>query len=147
MQDTPPVRSSLTSPNPVPASAPLASVQSRPEEPPDDITDRFTDSVKDLYGTLLTTRNLEIGLFWQRSNYFLVLNTGIALGFFNLDGSLYRLLFAAMGLIASALWLQVCLGGKYWQTRWEQRLMDFEAHHLRDAERVRDAVAGGAPVT
>jgi len=40
--------------------------------------------VKDLYKTLLDTRNLEINLFWQRSNYFLVLNTGIAFGFFNL---------------------------------------------------------------
>ena len=40
--------------------------------------------LKDLYKTLLDTRNLEISLFWQRSNYFLVLNTGIAFGFFNL---------------------------------------------------------------
>jgi hypothetical protein len=30
------------------------------------------------YRTALATRNLEINLFWQRSNYFLVLNTAIA---------------------------------------------------------------------
>jgi len=29
-------------------------------------------------------RNLEITLFWQRSNYFLVLSTAIAAGFFSL---------------------------------------------------------------
>src|SRR4051794_39983352 len=40
--------------------------------------------LKDAYQVLLSTRNLEIGLFWQRSNYFLVLNSGLALGFFSL---------------------------------------------------------------
>jgi hypothetical protein len=73
---------------------------------------------------------LEISLFWQRSNYFLVLNTGIAFGFFHLEKPKYTLIFAAMGLLASALWFRVCLGSKFWQTRWEQRLLDFEKEHL-----------------
>lgn len=30
----------------------------------------------------LDTRNFEISLYWQRSNYFLVLNTALAVGFF-----------------------------------------------------------------
>jgi lipoprotein signal peptidase len=60
--------------------------------------------LKDLYKTLLDTRNLEINLFWQRSNYFLVLNTGIAFGFFNLTKPMYRIAFAIMGIIASFLW-------------------------------------------
>lgn len=86
--------------------------------------------VKDLYKTLLDTRNLEINLFWQRSNYFLVLNTGIAFGFFNLKDGKFAIIFAVMGLFASLLWFWVCLGGKFWQTRWEQRLLEFEREHM-----------------
>ncbi len=86
--------------------------------------------VKDLYKILLDTRNLEINLFWQRSNYFLVLNTGIAFGAFNLKDGKFSVIFAAMGFLTSLLWFWVCLGGKFWQTRWEQRLLDFERAHL-----------------
>ncbi|MGO9227599.1 MAG: hypothetical protein ACLQKA_00105 [Bryobacteraceae bacterium] len=86
--------------------------------------------LKDLYKILLDTRNLEINLFWQRSNYFLVLNTGIAFGFFKLKTPTGRFTFAILGLLASVLWFGVCLGGKYWQARWEQRLLDFEKEHL-----------------
>jgi hypothetical protein len=90
--------------------------------------------VKDLYKTLLDTRNLEINLFWQRSNYFLVLNSGIALGFFNLKDQKFAFIFAMMGLLASSLWFWVCLGGKFWQTRWEQRLLEFEKEHLPELD-------------
>jgi hypothetical protein len=111
------------------------------EEPPVDVpsatpseprttTSAYTGSVKDLHATLVSIRNFEIGLFWQRSNYFLALNSGIALGFFNLKDGAYAWIFAVMGFLTSVLWLWVCLGGKYWQTRWEQRLMDFETQHL-----------------
>lgn len=34
------------------------------------------------YRVAKETRSLEINLFWQRSNYFLVLSTAIAAGFF-----------------------------------------------------------------
>ncbi len=88
--------------------------------------------IKDLYKTLLDTRNLEINLFWQRSNYFLVLNTGIAFGFFNSKEPRFAAIFATFGLLASLLWFFVCLGGKYWQARWEQRLLEFEREHLPD---------------
>jgi len=90
--------------------------------------------VKDLYKTLLDTRNLEISLFWQRSNYFLVLNTGMAFGFFHLEQPRYTIVFAALGLFASLLWFRVCLGSKFWQARWEQRLLDFEKEHLPGIE-------------
>lgn len=102
----------------------------RSAEPPAAVTDKYKDSVKDLYGVLRETRDFEIKLFWERSNYFLLLNTGIAFGFANLDTARYAIAFASMGLITSLLWFWVCLGSKYWQTRWEQRLMDFESHHL-----------------
>ena len=102
--------------------------------------------IKDRYKILLDTRNLEISLFWQRSNYFLVLNSGIALGFFSQVSSsssmppgphlsaYFAVVLAAFGLLTSLLWFWVCLGGKFWQARWEQRLMDFEREHLAEAE-------------
>src|SRR3954451_9881664 len=67
------------------------------------------------------TRNFEIGLFWQRSNYFLVLNTAVAAGFFVADRS-FRPLLCGTGAVVSALWLAVNLGSKFWQERWERRL-------------------------
>ena len=81
-----------------------------------------TTSYEKLYEIALQTRNFEITLYWQRSNYFLVLNTAIAAGFFSLKGDRSRLLFALFGLFASALWLLVCAGSKFWQSRWEERL-------------------------
>lgn len=76
---------------------------------------------KDIYKTALDTRNFEISLFWQRSNYFLVLNTGIGVGYFNVEwpDSLFLALF---GSGVSFLWFFVNLGSKFWQSRWEQRL-------------------------
>ena len=84
----------------------------------DDEKEKHLIEPKDLYKVLLDTRNLEINLFWQRSNYFLALNTGIALGFFNLRTPTGRFTFAMVaamlqgwervgaGLAANAL----CLG-------------------------------------
>jgi hypothetical protein len=95
---------------------------------------KYCIETKDLYKTLLDTRNFEINLFWQRSNYFLVLNSAIALGYFNLKEQQYGLIFAVMGVLASMLWFWVCLGGKFWQSRWEQRLSDFETENLNGLE-------------
>lgn len=81
----------------------------------------------DAYKVLTETRNLEINLFWERSNYFLVLSTALAVGFFNIkEEEFYRLVLAAFGAIVSYLWLRVLLGAKHWQARWETRLHDFE---------------------
>lgn len=81
---------------------------------------------KDIYKVALDTRNFEISLFWQRSNYFLVLNSALALGFFNLPKLEYAFPLALFGFFVSALWLRVNLGSKFWQSRWEQRLSEIE---------------------
>ena len=81
---------------------------------------------KDIYKIALDTRNFEISLFWQRSNYFLVLNSALALGFFNLKASEYAIPLALFGCFVSALWFRVNLGSKFWQSRWEQRLSKIE---------------------
>lgn len=76
------------------------------------------------YRVAKATRDLEINLFWQRSNYFLVLSTAIAVGFFSLkDASTkYALPLAIFGLLVALLWVAVNLGSKFWQSRWEHRL-------------------------
>jgi hypothetical protein len=65
---------------------------------------------KDLYRAAFDARNLEITLFWQRCNYFPVLNSALALGFFSLKDFAYAVLLAAIGLITSVLWFCVSLG-------------------------------------
>ena len=77
-----------------------------------------------LFKIALETRNVEISLFWQRSNYFLVLNTALAVGFFSLkeQRGAYAIGLAIFGALASVLWLLVNAGGKYWQSRWEHEL-------------------------
>jgi hypothetical protein len=83
---------------------------------------------KDLYKIALDTRNFEISLFWQRSNYFLALNSALALGFFNLkEQGLYGLVLAIFGIVVSCLWFRANLGSKFWQSRWEQRLSIIES--------------------
>jgi len=90
------------------------------------ISDNFEEKNKlndvEAYKIALETRNMEIGLFWQRSNYFLVLNAALAVGFFRLDNNTYAILLAALGAFTAFLWYRVNLGSKYWQVRWEYRL-------------------------
>ena len=74
------------------------------------------------YKIALETRNFEIGLFWQRSNYFLALNAALSIGFFRITNDTHSILFAFLGVFVSILWYKVNLGSKYWQARWEYRL-------------------------
>ncbi len=70
-----------------------------------------------LYRTAYETRNLEINLFWQRSNYYLVLSSGLAVGVFTLDSWSLRLGLCCFGLASSALWILTNLGSKFWQVK------------------------------
>jgi hypothetical protein len=81
----------------------------------------------DAYKTALETRNFEIHLFWQRSNYFLVLNTAIGTGFFAIGSAAYAILLGVFGVVSSWLWLLVNFGSKFWQSRWEEQLEIEEA--------------------
>jgi len=74
------------------------------------------------YRVAKATRDLEINLFWQRSNYLLVLSAGIVAGFFSLKDSTYTLPLAIFGLVVALLWVSINLGSKFWQSRWEHRL-------------------------
>ena len=76
---------------------------------------------KDIFKSALDTRNFEISMFWQRSNYFLVLNTALGVGVFKTEWP-ESLVLALFGFFVSLLWFRVNLGSKYWQSRWEERL-------------------------
>lgn len=76
----------------------------------------------ELYKIALDTRNFEISLFWQRSNYFLALNTAIAVGFFLKATAAYQLWLGVFGFLVSILWVAINCGSKFWQSRWETRL-------------------------
>ena len=87
------------------------------------MTDNRNDQIDlEAYRVAKEARNLEITLFWQRSNYFLVLSTAIAAGFFSLHDAKYALPLAIFGLVVGLLWIAVNLGSKFWQSRWEHRL-------------------------
>ena len=98
--------------------------------------DRSREGTKlELYRTAVQTRNMEIELFWKRSNYFLVLNTAIAVGFFaKLQNGYYAFVLALLGAIVSGLWLLVNLGSKFWQSRWEYRSSVTERAFANDAD-------------
>ena len=81
---------------------------------------------KDMFKFVLDTRNFEITNFWQRSNYFLVLNSGLAIGFFNQKTYDYAPLIALLGVIVSVLWYRVTIGSKFWQIHWENKLAEIE---------------------
>lgn len=81
---------------------------------------------EELYKIAIATRTLEIQMFWQRSNYFMVLNTAIAVGFFSQRDTFLAATLAAVGAIVSLLWYFVNLGGKFWQSRWEERVAILE---------------------
>jgi hypothetical protein len=86
--------------------------------------------IESLYRILIDTRNLEVNLFWQRANYFLVLNCGIVLAIYNFTKPIQIRVFATMGILTSLLWFWACLASKYWQTFWTERLADFERNEL-----------------
>lgn len=75
-------------------------------------------------------RNLEIELFWRRSNYFLGLNTVVAIAYFsNRTNTVPAWLICGLGLVSSALWFLVLCGGKFWQSRWESKLRSLERNN------------------
>ena len=77
---------------------------------------------------VLETRNFEIELFWKRCNYFLVLNTALAVGIFaSFNGNGANKVFlpwiCLVGVFVCFAWIQVGLGAKYWQSHWERVVM------------------------
>lgn len=67
----------------------------------------------------LDNRAFEIQLFWQRSNYFLVLMTALGIGVFTISDQALALLISMFAAVTSWYWYQTNLGSKFWQESWE----------------------------
>ena len=87
---------------------------------------------QDAYKLAIDARQLEIQLFWQRSNYFLALTSAIAIGFFTLLPSPFAFVLAVLGCVVSFLWYLTNLGSKYWQSRWEEAAARLERECFPD---------------
>lgn len=99
----------------------------------------------ELYQIALTTRNLEISLFWQRCNYFLLLNSALAYGYIQLKDEFLILPVTLIGLVVCALWYRVALGSKYWQERWEAKLHQLELDYQQAGYFPRDVTLFSTP--
>lgn len=67
----------------------------------------------------LDNRAFEIQLFWQRSNYFLVLMTALGIGTFSVKDPIFSPAIALFATACSFFWLRTNLGSKFWQESWE----------------------------
>lgn len=67
----------------------------------------------------LDNRAFEIQLFWQRSNYFLVLMTALGIGAFTIKDPALSPVIALFATFCSYFWFRTNLGSKFWQESWE----------------------------
>lgn len=67
----------------------------------------------------LDNRAFEIQLFWQRSNYFMVLMTALGIGVFTIRDTKYAFLISVFATITSWFWYKTNLGSKFWHESWE----------------------------
>lgn len=67
----------------------------------------------------LDNRAFEIQLFWQRSNYFLVLMTALGVAAFSVRDILFSPLVSTFATACSYFWFRTNLGSKFWQESWE----------------------------
>ena len=93
----------------------------------------------------LDNRAFEIQLFWQRSNYFLVLMTALGIGTFSVKDPLFSPVIALFATACSYYWFRTNLGSKFWQESWEVEVTELSRElGVRSFERplseVRDQV-------
>lgn len=67
----------------------------------------------------LDNRAFEIQLFWQRSNYFLVLMSALGIGAFTIKDPYLSPVISVFATACSYLWFKTNLGSKFWQESWE----------------------------
>jgi len=75
---------------------------------------------EELYKIAVGTRQFEIQMLWQRSNYFLIFQTAlvVALAAAKQDRWISALV-SLLGIATALVWCLVNAGSKYWQVRWE----------------------------
>lgn len=70
----------------------------------------------------LKNREFELSLFWQRSNYFLVLNTALGVAAFSARTALVGAMITAFGILVCWLWYRTNLGSRFWHVFWESEV-------------------------
>lgn len=70
---------------------------------------------------------LDLQLFWQRSNLYLLLNTALATVYVSASHPALRPVLAIFGLICSMFWFLVLRGSAYWIDHWRQELEHLDA--------------------
>lgn len=86
-------------------------------------------------------RVFEIQMFWQRSNYFLVLMSALGIATFSIKETLFAPVVAGFAAISSFLWFRVNLGSKFWQESWEVEVNSLAKERgIRSFERPMSAV-------
>jgi len=88
---------------------------------------------KEIFKIALFQRNFEIQMFWQRCNYFLLLNSAVGAGAISTAAIkdipiIFVAIFCAIGAGVCIAWIAVGLGAKYWQSYWEQATLDFQEY-------------------
>lgn len=84
----------------------------------------------------LDNRAFEIQLFWQRSNYFIVLMTALGVGVFTIDIPKYAFFISVFAAISSWYWYKTNLGSKFWQESWEVEVVKLAKElNIRSFER------------
>lgn len=79
----------------------------------------------------LDNRSFEIQLFWQRSNYFLVLISAFAIGIYASSDPYTSLLASFSATVSSFFWYRTNLGSKFWQESWEAEVIELaETYNL-----------------
>lgn len=71
----------------------------------------------------LDNRVFEIQMFWQRSNYFLVLITAIGVAVFSVKQTFLAALLSFFAALSSFYWYRTNLGSKFWQESWEEEVV------------------------
>ncbi len=84
----------------------------------------------------LDNRAFEIQLFWQRSNYFMVLMTALGIGAFAIKEPKYALLVSIFASMTSWFWYKTNLGSKFWHESWEVEVVNLAKEQgIRSFER------------
>lgn len=71
----------------------------------------------------LDNRAFEIQMFWQRSNYFLVLMSALGIGTFSVKNFYFAPLISMFATVCSYYWFRTNLGSKFWQQSWEAEVV------------------------
>jgi hypothetical protein len=88
----------------------------------------------ELYKIAVGTRQFEIQMLWQRSNYFLIFQTALVVGLAAAKQDRWvSALVSLLGVATAIVWCMVNAGSKYWQVRWEAAAARLEGDIAKDA--------------